>query len=228
MSTVGDIAHKVRSKNAGPFWLTVDVFCGTRDAFARISQGLDSADVAAALQVDPAVLKRFDLANLNVPGPYTVKLEGARRSGFQTVSIALIRDPRYVANIRSWCDDIVVKCTAKAKARVEGDFGIELRIIGLDSTLGPLDTAAKSGTEVGVMGIVTAGTQALSMEVAKMLNPYLLHHPLSEDEEMPTFAFPFSPPEMPRGAIHEFCLNHILSLDDPMEAFHLDVIEVGV
>jgi len=66
MSTVGDIAHKVRSKNAGPFWLTVDVFCGTRDAFARISQGLDSADVAAALQVDPAVLKRFDLANLNV------------------------------------------------------------------------------------------------------------------------------------------------------------------
>lgn len=163
-----------------------------------------------------------------VPGPYTVKLEGARCSGFQTVSIALIRDPRYVANIRSWCDDIVVKCTAKAKARVEGDFGIELRIIGLDSTLGPLDTAAKSGTEVGVMGIVTAGTQALSMEVAKMLNPYLLHHPLSEDEEMPTFAFPFSPPEMPRGAIHEFCLNHVLSLDDPMEAFHLDVIEVGV
>ncbi len=163
-----------------------------------------------------------------VPGPYTVKLEGARRSGFQTVSIALIRDPRYVANIRSWCDDIVVKCTAKAKARVEGDFGIELRIIGLDSTLGPLDTAAKSGTEVGVMGIVTAGTEALSMEVAKMLNPYLLHHPLSEDEEMPTFAFPFSPPEMPRGAIHEFCLNHVLSMDDPMEAFHLDVIEVGV
>ncbi|QIK41623.1 DUF4387 family protein [Pontivivens nitratireducens] len=66
MSTVGDIAHKVRSKNAGPFWLTVDVFCGTPDAFARISQGLDSADVAAALQVDPGVLKRFDLANLNV------------------------------------------------------------------------------------------------------------------------------------------------------------------
>lgn len=66
MSTVGDIAHKVRSKNAGPFWLTVDVFCGTPDAFARIGQGLDSADVAAALQVDPGVLKRFDLANLNV------------------------------------------------------------------------------------------------------------------------------------------------------------------
>lgn len=66
MSTVGDIAHKVRSKNAGPFWLTVDVFCGTPEAFARISQGLDSADVAAALQVDPGVLKRFDLANLNV------------------------------------------------------------------------------------------------------------------------------------------------------------------
>lgn len=163
-----------------------------------------------------------------VPGPYTVKLEGARRSGFQTVSIALVRDARYVANIRMWCDDIVTKCTAKANARVEGEFGIELRIIGLDATLGALDTAAQAGTEVGVMGIVTAQTEALSMEVAKMLNPYLLHHPLSEEEEMPTFAFPFSPPEMPRGAIHEFCLNHILTLDDPMDAFRIDVIEVGV
>lgn len=162
-----------------------------------------------------------------VPAPYTVKLEGARRTGFQTVSIALVRDPRYVQNIREWCDDIQSKCTAKAQSRVSGEFSIELRIIGLDATLGALDTTAQSGTEVGVMGIVTAQTQALSMEVAKMLNPYLLHHPLTEEEEMPTFAFPFSPPEMQRGAIHEFCLNHILTLDDPMDAFRLDVIEVA-
>ncbi len=60
-----------------------------------------------------------------------------------------------------------------------------------------------------------------------MLNPYLLHHPLTEQEEMPTFAFPFSPPEMPRGLVHEFCLHHVLTLDDPMQAFRLSVEEVG-
>lgn len=157
---------------------------------------------------------------------YTVKLEGARLVGYQTVSLALVRDARYVANIRTWCEDIVEKCTAKAKARVGGTFDIELRLIGVDATLGALDTSHVAGTEVGVMGIVTAQTEALSREVAKMLNPYLLHHPLTEQEEMPTFAFPFSPPEMPRGAIHEFCLNHVLEIDNPMDAFRLTVEDI--
>ena len=158
---------------------------------------------------------------------YTVKLEGARLAGFQTVSLVTVRDPRYVANIREWCDDIMIKATEKARARVGEGFEIELRLIGLDATLGALDTGAKAGTEVGVLGLVTAPTESLSREVAKVLNPYLLHHPLTEEEEMPTFAFPFSPPEVSRGAVYEFCLNHVLELEDPMEAFTLTFEELG-
>ena len=158
---------------------------------------------------------------------YTVKLEGARLAGFQTVSLVTVRDPRYVANIRAWCDDIMIKATEKARARVGEGFEIELRLIGLDATLGALDTEAKAGTEVGVLGLVTAPTESLSREVAKVLNPYLLHHPLTEEEEMPTFAFPFSPPEVSRGAVYEFCLNHVLELEDPMEAFTLTFEELG-
>ncbi|SHF13152.1 Protein of unknown function [Litoreibacter ascidiaceicola] len=158
---------------------------------------------------------------------YTVKLEGARLAGFQTVSLVTVRDPRYVANIRAWCDDIMIKATEKARARVGEGFEIELRLIGLDATLGVLDTEAKAGTEIGVLGLVTAPTESLSREVAKVLNPYLLHHPLTEEEEMPTFAFPFSPPEVSRGAVYEFCLNHVLELEDPMEAFTLTFEELG-
>ncbi len=158
---------------------------------------------------------------------YTVKLEGARRAGFQTVSLAIVRDPRYVENIREWVADIEVRCTEKARARVGEDFTLEMRLIGLDATLGELDDTARSGSEVGVMGIVTAPTEAVSREVAKILNPYLLHHPLTEQEEMPTFAFPFSPTEMSRGEIYEFCLNHVLELDDPMSAFRLETHQVG-
>lgn len=158
---------------------------------------------------------------------YTVKLEGARRAGFQTVSLAFVREPRYVASIRDWVADIEARCTEKARARVGEDFTLEMRLIGLDATLGSLDATARSGSEVGVMGIVTAPTEAVSREVAKILNPYLLHHPLTEQEEMPTFAFPFSPTEMPRGEIYEFCLNHVLELDDPMSAFRLETVQVG-
>ncbi|MEX3015443.1 acyclic terpene utilization AtuA family protein [Gymnodinialimonas hymeniacidonis] len=158
---------------------------------------------------------------------YTVKLEGARSGGFQTVSLALVRDARYVENIRAWVADIEAQCTEKARTRVNADFSLELRLIGVDATLGPLETSTLSAGEVGVMGIVTAEREDVSREVAKILNPYLLHHPLTEQEEMPTFAFPFSPPEMACGEIFEFCLNHVLELEDPLSAFRIETLEVG-
>ena len=64
-------------------------------------------------------------------------------------------------------------------------------------------------------------------EIGKMLNPFLLHHPLTAEEEQPTFAFPFSPADLDRGAIYAFRLNHVLELTDPMEAFSLEVLEHG-
>ncbi len=66
MSTVADIVVKVRSKNAGPFWLTVDIFCGTAEAFQQVTQSLSTDRVAAAFQADVATIKRFDIDMLNV------------------------------------------------------------------------------------------------------------------------------------------------------------------
>jgi len=104
-------------------------------------------------------------------------------------------------------------------------FTIELRLIGLDATLGALETRRGAPVEVGVLGLVTADSAERAGEIGKMLNPYLLHHPLTRDEEQPTFAFPFSPAEIERGAIYEFALNHVLELDDPMSAFSLEVTD---
>jgi len=186
------------------------------------------------LDVSNATYEALDARSVRVTGSewvrsdrYTVKLEGARAAGYQTVSLALVRDARYVANIREWCADIQRSCTEMARSRVDVAFNIDLRLIGVNATLGELDCDAVVGTEVGVMGIVTAETQAVSGEVAKMLNPFLLHHPLTQQEEMPTFAFPFSPPEMPRGLVYEFCLNHVLQLDHPMDAFRLTTEDLG-
>lgn len=66
MTAVGDVADKVRSKNAGPFWLTIDIFCGSEAAFDRVAQGLDTGAVAKVLHADAAALKRFDIAELRV------------------------------------------------------------------------------------------------------------------------------------------------------------------
>jgi hypothetical protein len=66
MTTVADVVDKVRSKNAGPFWLTIDVFCGSAEAYDQIVQGVSTDRVAALFPADPASLKRFDIAALNV------------------------------------------------------------------------------------------------------------------------------------------------------------------
>ena len=187
------------------------------------------------LDVTRAVYEALDDTRVRVTGSkwvpsdaYTVKLEGARVAGYQTIVMALLRDRHYVANAAAWADDIVTKCTAKALARTpasEGDFSIEIRLIGQNATLGALETRTSDAVEIGALGLVTAKTHALAGEIAKLLNPYLLHHPLTRDEEQPTFAFPFSPAEIDRGAIYEFCLNHVLRLDDPMDAFSLEVVD---
>jgi hypothetical protein len=106
------------------------------------------------------------------------------------------------------------------------DFDIELRLVGKNATLGSIDKNPAAASEIGVMGIVTAKTPELSKEIGKILNPYLLHHPLTKEEEVPTFAFPFSPAEIDVGPVYEFGLNHVLQLDHPMDAFSLEVIEV--
>ncbi len=66
MVELGQIADKVRSKNAGPFWLTIDVFCGDAARFEHIAAYLDNVQVAGLLAAKPETLKRFELPDLHV------------------------------------------------------------------------------------------------------------------------------------------------------------------
>ncbi|MBL9057081.1 MAG: DUF4387 family protein [Rhodobacteraceae bacterium] len=66
MAELGSLVSKVRSKNAGPFWLTVDVFCDDAATYERVRAGLQDAAVARLFGVDLQLLKRFDIPSLNV------------------------------------------------------------------------------------------------------------------------------------------------------------------
>lgn len=187
------------------------------------------------LDVTGATYRALDDTSVRVEGSvwvpsdaYNVKLEGARIAGYQTILMATLRDPRYVENAQAWADDIVTRHRARMENRMGRDCSevtVELRLLGLDATLGPIETRAATPNEVGILAIVTAPDQATATEAGKLLNPYLLHHPLTREEEQPTFAFPFSPAEIERGPAYEFALNHVLRLDDPMDAFTLDLAD---
>jgi hypothetical protein len=66
MSKIGSLVQKVRSKNAGPFWLTIDIFCGAEDAYKNVISQLNIAKVAQVLGANSQDIKRFDIPSLNV------------------------------------------------------------------------------------------------------------------------------------------------------------------
>ncbi len=51
--------------------------------------------------------------------------------------------------------------------------------------------------------------------------------PLDVDRELPSFAFPFSPPEMERGRAFDFKLNHVVHVDRPDELVRVSLINAG-
>ena len=162
--------------------------------------------------------------------PYTVKLEGAGLAGFQTMLMAVIRNRRYVENAGRWVRRLERFLNDEIVRRTELDaseFALEFRIVGRDAALGDLEPRQGDANEIGVLCIVTADTQDRAHEIAKLANPFLLHFPLTDDEALPTFAFPWSPAETDRGPLYEFRLNHALVLDEPMSAFSLDTLELG-
>jgi hypothetical protein len=72
---LGELATQVRSKNAGPFWITLDVFFATEPAYRLVtgSAALSPQAVACLYQVDPATVEYFEL-----PGILAVKISFPR------------------------------------------------------------------------------------------------------------------------------------------------------
>lgn len=66
MTELGQIVQKIRSKNAGPFWLTVDLFCGSDEAYTRVVNDLSTDQVAKVFAIEMVTIKRFDITALNV------------------------------------------------------------------------------------------------------------------------------------------------------------------
>ena len=160
---------------------------------------------------------------------YTVKLEGARVVGYQTSLLVLLRDNNYVKNAIKWTEKLSIFLSKEIKQRMNLDsheYSLNFRHIGLNAVLGDLEKNIGNPSEVGVLCIITSKTPNVCTEIAKLINPFLLHFPLTVDEELPTFAFPYSPVHSDRGCVYEFALHHVLELNDPMDIFQIKTLEV--
>lgn len=66
MTTVAEIVKSVRSKNAGPFLLTIDIFCGNRAVFDKLRGCLSNEKISEIFQISRDKIDRFDIETLNV------------------------------------------------------------------------------------------------------------------------------------------------------------------
>ncbi len=148
---------------------------------------------------------------------YTMKLEGSRLIGYQSVLLAGICDRRICADPKPWLAGLEAHFRTKAKEyRLdESQYSFELRPYGYNGVTGR--DPEGPATEILLMAIITAQTQELASQIAKTINPLILHFPVEQGEPMPSFAFPFSPADLEKGAVYSFTLHHVIQLSDPLE-----------
>jgi hypothetical protein len=157
---------------------------------------------------------------------HTVKLEGARISGYETMSFTGIRDPHILANIEDWAallDKVLTDRVRQTLDLGDDDYEFDIRLYGHNAILGDLDPATGPPREVGVLLLVRAADQATATAVAKVANPLLLHLPTADMAYLPSLAFATSPAETERGAVYEFVLNHVVDTTDPTAMFRTEM-----
>jgi len=165
---------------------------------------------------------------------YTIKLEGSQLVGYQTIVVGGIRDPYIIRAL----DALLPKARAYFDTRIadlfpgqltKKDYDINYRIYGRDGVMGQLEPmrASGAGYEVGVLITITAPTQELANKIATFVSHVSAHLPVPEYQGIiSSLAYPFSPPELPRGAVYRFSVNHVVAPDDPCEMFRTELVEV--
>jgi hypothetical protein len=197
---------------------------------------------AGAMLTQDAVYTQTDEQSVYVRGSqfehakqYTMKLEGAAVVGFQNISLVGIANPKITADPERWIRNIsgyVDKYIRKIGIAGE-DYSFNFKAYGYNAVLdGPVPEGTPPPREIGMLLTVTAKTQDMATQIAKVFNPFLLHFPADYDgtsqgqEQLPSFAFPFSPVDCPRGSTCEFKLHHVVDVADPLELVRFEYVHI--
>src|SRR5689334_1083165 len=138
---------------------------------------------AGTLDVTDAVYTALDDRRVRVEGSrfeladqHTVKLEGARITGYETMSFSAIRDPLILKDVDGWAEFLRQVLTARVGQTLglaPADYAFDIRLYGHNAVLGHLDPATTPPREVGVMLLVQAADQETATAVAKVANPLM-------------------------------------------------------
>ncbi len=223
--------------------LSTAVHCDVHSVSAHMlyenSDPFRLTEPGGVLDVTHARYAQKDARTVEVTGsrwerkPYTLKLEGAGGGQYQTIMLIGIQDPDVLNDVDGFHDrmlDALNKRTRRSiPADVLGDFHISLRIYGWNGVSGErVLPGTPAPREIAVMFVATAKTQDLANQIAKACNPYFFHFPAVQGKELPSYGFPFTPADIPRGQVYEFKLNHVVEVDDPLALIRTEWIDLSM
>jgi hypothetical protein len=165
------------------------------------------------------------------PAPYTVKLEGVERVGYQKMFMLSVRDPRILADVEGW----IANAQADIATRTEEILGpgaferceLHARIYGRDGTMGRREPMPRvEGHEAMVVVDVVAPDEPVAdgvmgvvwLEFMRAKNP---------GGRGGTVAWPFARSVFDVGEAYRFNVNHVVEVDDPLSPFRIELEAVG-
>lgn len=179
-------------------------------------------------QVDRQTVRVTGSKMVRNGGKLKIKLEGARRIGARTFTIAGARD-RYVIENLSVIEEAVnaaVRRNLDARAAEEG-YELHFRYYGKNGVLGALEPSSATPSEVGILIEAIAPTQALASYVLSLARSSYLHCPFpGRKATAGNLAFPFSPSDFEGGDVYEFSIYHLMTVEDQNALFPVEIVAV--
>ncbi|KAK5653021.1 hypothetical protein OQA88_9307 [Cercophora sp. LCS_1] len=147
---------------------------------------------------------------------YAIKLEAARVTGHMACWVGSIVDPVLIERL----DGLVPMVEERLRSVFGFGFEMQVKIFGKDSLVKGLGGERNFPTDVGVLGKVLAETQEQAKAVANLAKVFFIHAPYpGQLATAGNFVMPFSPCDVVLGPASEFCLYHLMQVDDPVELF---------
>ncbi|KAH0035100.1 hypothetical protein KCU80_g8435, partial [Aureobasidium melanogenum] len=167
-------------------------------------------------QVDDRTV-RVSQAKFVPSDTYTVKLEGARVAGYHGIVMGAVRDPILIGQI----DELKVEVIAAMEKKLGFEFDCKIHVYGNNGVMEALEPVPRSvPKEIAIIGHVRAKTTAQAKETCKLLRTYLMHAPYPHQVATGgNLAMPINPCDLSLGPACEFCVYHLMEVDDPTKLF---------
>ncbi|KAK9327887.1 hypothetical protein V1520DRAFT_347539 [Lipomyces starkeyi] len=156
------------------------------------------------------------LPNLSQDGRYafTLKLEGARPMGYRSIFVGGVRDSILISGLDQFLQNIkgLLECMHGNK---DDPYQIYFHQYGRNGVMGPLEPSEIMPVEVGIICEVMASTQERATSICSTARIACVHGPYpGQVATAGNLAMPFSPLVVPLSLVTEFCVYHLMTLED--------------